>query len=61
MAGGMTKILEASDELKELKAKLEIQKIAVAEKTDACEKLLAEIKEGKSVLRRCTRCMYTRP
>ncbi|KAJ9583316.1 hypothetical protein L9F63_022333, partial [Diploptera punctata] len=46
LAGGVTKILEASEELKELNAKLEIQKVAVAEKTKACEELLAEIKEA---------------
>ena len=47
LAGGVTKILEASEELEELNAKLAIQKTAVAEKTAACEQLLSEIKEGK--------------
>lgn len=46
LSGGMTKILDASEELKQLNAKLEIFKIAVAKKTAACEHLLAEIKEG---------------
>jgi hypothetical protein len=57
----MTKILEASEELKELNAKLEIKKISVAEKTAACEQFFAEIKEGKSLLRICIHCVYTRP
>ncbi|KAJ4435378.1 hypothetical protein ANN_17992 [Periplaneta americana] len=49
LAGGMAKILEASEELNELNKKLEIQKIAVAEKTRACEELLAEIKEATAM------------
>jgi hypothetical protein len=47
LTGGMTKILEASEKLNELKAKLEIQKTAVAEQTATCEKLLLQIEEGK--------------
>jgi hypothetical protein len=58
LSGGMNTVLEASEKLKELNAKLEIKKISVAEKTAACEQLLAEIKEGKSLLRRCTHCVH---
>jgi hypothetical protein len=59
LTGGLIKILEVSEELKELNAKLEIKKISVAEKTAECEQFCAEIKEGKSLLRRCTHCTYT--
>jgi hypothetical protein len=45
----MTKILEGSEELSELFAKLKIQKTAVAEKTAECEQIFAAIAEGKSV------------
>lgn len=41
--GGMAKIAEASIQLAELNAKLEVQQVAVAKKTAACEELLAEI------------------
>ncbi|PNF33091.1 Dynein heavy chain 10, axonemal [Cryptotermes secundus] len=46
LRGGMNTILEASEKLKELNAKLEIKKISVAEKTAACEQLFAEIEEA---------------
>lgn len=46
LAGGMTKILEASEAMKQLSAKLEIQKVAVAKKTAACEHLHEDIKGG---------------
>ena len=39
----MTKIAEASKQLVVLNEKLAVQKVRVAEKTEACEKLLAEI------------------
>jgi dynein heavy chain len=51
LTGGMTKILEASEKLNELEAKLEIQKTAVAEQTATCEKLLVQVEEGKCTLR----------
>jgi hypothetical protein len=47
----MTKILEATEKLNELKAKLEFQRTAVAEQTATCEKLLVQVEEGKSTLR----------
>ena len=40
------KLAEASEQLEELNAKLVIQKVAVSEKTEACEALLAEIAAG---------------
>ena len=43
MDGGLSKLLVASDQLAELNEKLAIQKVAVTEKSEACEKLLAEI------------------
>lgn len=58
LAGGMTKILEASDELKHLSTTLEVQKIVVAKKTAACEHLLSEIKEGNQLGCRPTHCVY---
>ena len=36
----------ASDQLAELNEKLAVQKVAVTEKSEACEKLLAEISEN---------------
>jgi hypothetical protein len=57
----MIKILEASEEMKELNAELEIKKISAAEKTAACEQFFAGIKEGKSLLRRCAHSVYTHP
>ena len=43
MDGGLSKLLAASEQLGELNEKLAIQKVAVTEKTESCEKLLAEI------------------
>lgn len=42
----MQKIIEASEQLNELNEKLEVQKVAVTEKTAACEVLLEEISRG---------------
>lgn len=42
----MMKLAEASEQLEELNAKLAVQKVAVKEKTEACEALLAEIAAG---------------
>ena len=43
MDGGLSKLLAASEQLVELNEKLAIQKVAVTEKTEACENLLDEI------------------
>ena len=45
MDGGLSKLLAASEQLEELNKKLEVQKVVVTEKTEACEKLLKEITE----------------
>ena len=42
----MTKIKEASEQLNDLNEKLAIQKVAVTEKTAACEALLEDISVG---------------
>lgn len=47
LEGGMQKIAEASIQLDDLNAKLAVQKVVVAQKTEACEKLLEEISVGK--------------
>ncbi len=46
LAGGMKKIVEAAEQLSELNGKLAVQKVAVTEKTAACEQLLEEISSG---------------
>lgn len=43
LAGGLQKIFEASEQLAILNDKLTVQKVAVTEKTEACEVLLVEI------------------
>ncbi|XP_071826175.1 dynein axonemal heavy chain 10-like isoform X2 [Apostichopus japonicus] len=43
LEGGMAKLAEASVQLNELNEKLAVQKVAVTEKTEACEVLLGEI------------------
>jgi dynein heavy chain len=47
LTGKMTKILEASEQLTVLNSRLAMQKMALAEKTAACEQYFAEITEGK--------------
>ena len=42
----MTKLVEASEQLSVLNEKLAVQKVAVTEKTEACETMLAEIAQG---------------
>ncbi|XP_064612357.1 LOW QUALITY PROTEIN: dynein axonemal heavy chain 10-like [Liolophura sinensis] len=46
LAGGLQKIHEASEMLAVLNEKLAVQKVAVTEKTEACEILLEEIASG---------------
>jgi dynein heavy chain len=41
--GGLSKLIQASEDLVVLNQKLEVQKVAVTEKTQACETLLEEI------------------
>ncbi|VDP76010.1 unnamed protein product [Echinostoma caproni] len=47
--GGLRKLAEASVQLEELNAKLAVQRVAVAEKTQACETLLAEISSSSQL------------
>uniref|UniRef100_A0A1I8GN74 Dynein heavy chain 10, axonemal n=1 Tax=Macrostomum lignano TaxID=282301 RepID=A0A1I8GN74_9PLAT len=44
LQGGLQKLAEAAVQLEDLNAKLAVQKVAVTEKTKACETLLEEIK-----------------
>ncbi|XP_037090995.1 dynein heavy chain 10, axonemal-like [Pollicipes pollicipes] len=46
LGGGLQKIAEAREQIHELNAKLEVQKVAVLEKSAACEKLIQEIALG---------------
>ncbi|EDO35852.1 predicted protein [Nematostella vectensis] len=46
LEGGLGKLLAASEQLAELNEKLAVQKIAVTEKSEACEKLLVEIQRA---------------
>ena len=46
LGGGLQKLAEASVQLNDLNEKLAVQKVAVTEKTEACEKLLEEISKG---------------
>ncbi|KAL3317580.1 Dynein heavy chain 10, axonemal [Cichlidogyrus casuarinus] len=46
LMSGLTKLAEASVQLEELNAKLEVQRVAVAEKTNACVSLLEGITSG---------------
>lgn len=49
LEGGLLKIAEASVQLAELNAKLEVQQVAVEKKTAACEELLTEISGATAV------------
>ncbi|XP_076108254.1 dynein axonemal heavy chain 10-like isoform X2 [Mytilus galloprovincialis] len=46
LTGGLQKIFEASEQLTVLNDRLAVQKVAVAESTEACEKMLGEISSG---------------
>ena len=46
LAGGLQKIAEASEQLAVLNDRLAVQKVAVEEKTLACENMLKEISSG---------------
>ena len=43
LGGGLTKLMEASEQIKVLNQQLEVQKVAVTEKSEACEVLLGDI------------------
>ena len=46
LGGGLQKIAEAREQIHELNQLLEVQKVAVLEKSAACEKLIKEIAIG---------------
>ena len=46
LGGGLQKIAEAREQIHELNELLEVQKVAVLEKSAACEKLIQEIAQG---------------
>ena len=46
---GLSKLVEASKQIDELKAKLEVQKVAVSAKTTSCNELLKEIEQREEV------------
>ncbi|KAF0291565.1 Dynein heavy chain 10, axonemal [Amphibalanus amphitrite] len=46
LGGGLQKIAEAREQIHELNQLLEVQKVAVLEKSAACEKLIQEIAQG---------------
>ena len=48
LSSGLTKILEASEQLSVLNEKLEVQKVAVTEKSTACNVLLEDIQSKTS-------------
>lgn len=48
MAGGLEKIDEAQVQLKELDARLQVQRKEVLKRSEECQKLLAEIAEKTS-------------
>ena len=43
LSGGLTKLMEASEQIKVLNEQLQVQKKAVVEKSEACEVLLKDI------------------
>ena len=45
LGGGLMKLNEATDQIKVLNDQLQVQKVAVAEKSEACEVLLKDISE----------------
>ena len=45
LGSGLTKLIEAADQIKVMNEKLEVQQVAVKQKSEACETLLADISE----------------
>ncbi len=45
MGSGLTKLIEAAEQIKVMSEKLEVQQIAVKQKSEACEVLLLDISE----------------
>lgn len=49
LSGGLTKLNEASEQIKVLNNQLEVQKVAVTEKSTACEALLTDISSKQEI------------
>lgn len=49
LGGGLTKLMEASEQIKVLNEKLKVQKKAVGQKSEACEELLKGISEKTEI------------
>ena len=49
LSGGLTKLNEASEQIKVLNEQLEVQKVAVTEKSAACEELLTDISSKQEI------------
>ena len=43
MSSGLTKLIEAADQIKVMNEKLEVQQVAVKQKSEACDTLLEDI------------------
>ena len=49
LSGGLTKLQEASEQIIVLNEQLEIQKVAVTEKSEACNRLLSDISSKQEI------------
>ena len=49
LSGGLTKLMEATEQIKVLNEQLQVQKVAVKEKSEACEILLNDISEKTAI------------
>ena len=49
LSGGLTKLNDASEQIKVLNGQLEVQKVAVTEKSAACEELLTDISSKQEI------------
>lgn len=49
LSGGLTKLMEATEQIKVLNEQLQVQKVAVNEKSEACEILLKDISEKTAI------------
>lgn len=49
LSGGLTKLMEATEQIKVLNEQLQVQKVAVNKKSEACEVLLNDISEKTAI------------
>lgn len=49
LSGGLTKLMEAAEQIKVLNEQLKVQKVAVNKKSEACEMLLKDISEKTEI------------